>query len=87
MLDVTLAPGVAPPIPDPARRFHTTGSCGLCGNALIEAFWSTMQREPPDRTSWDYRAQLASAIFERIEGFYNPRRRHHQPRQLQPRRR
>ncbi|EXJ51517.1 hypothetical protein AS96_09115 [Microbacterium sp. MRS-1] len=35
-----------------------------------------MQRELLDRTSWDSRAQLASAMFEWIEGFYNPRRRH-----------
>ena len=45
-------------------------------NALIESFWSTMQRELLDRTVWDSRAQLASAMFEWIEGFYNPRRRH-----------
>lgn len=35
-----------------------------------------MQRELLDRTTWDSRAQLASAMFEWIEGFYNPRRRH-----------
>ncbi len=35
-----------------------------------------MQRELLDRTSWGSRAQLASAMFEWIEGFYNPRRRH-----------
>ncbi|WP_082450452.1 integrase core domain-containing protein [Microbacterium sp. Leaf203] len=45
-------------------------------NALIESFWSTMQPELLDRTNWDPRAQLASAMFEGIEGFYNPRRRH-----------
>ena len=45
-------------------------------NALIESFWSTMQRELLDRTSWDSRTQLASAMFEWIEGFHNPRHRH-----------
>lgn len=45
-------------------------------NALIESFWSTMQRELLDRTTWDSRTQLASAMFDWIEGFYNPRRRH-----------
>ncbi|MFC8503818.1 integrase core domain-containing protein [Pedococcus sp. NPDC057267] len=45
-------------------------------NALIESFWSTMQRELLDRQSWSTRVQLASAIFEWIEGWYNPRRRH-----------
>ncbi|MCW3492140.1 formate dehydrogenase accessory sulfurtransferase FdhD [Microbacterium sp. SSM24] len=37
VLDVALAPGVAPPDPDLARRFYTTSSCGLCGKASIEA--------------------------------------------------
>ena len=45
-------------------------------NALIESFWSTMQRELLDRQHWSSRVQLASAIFEWIEGWYNPRRRH-----------
>ncbi|WP_214466227.1 formate dehydrogenase accessory sulfurtransferase FdhD [Microbacterium flavescens] len=37
VLDVALAPGVAPPDPDLARRFYTTSSCGLCGKASIDA--------------------------------------------------
>src|SRR6187431_512071 len=37
VLDVTLAPGVAPPDPDLTRNFYTTSSCGLCGKASIEA--------------------------------------------------
>lgn len=45
-------------------------------NGLMESFWSTMQRELLDRRIWDSSAELGSAIFERIEGFYNPRRRH-----------
>ena len=35
-----------------------------------------MQRELLDRHDWATRTELASAIFEWIEGFYNPRRRH-----------
>ena len=45
-------------------------------NALIESFWSTMQRELLDRSNWASRAELSSAMFEWIEGFYNPTRRH-----------
>lgn len=45
-------------------------------NALIESFWSTMQRELLDRTNWTLKTQLASAMFEWIEAFYNPTRRH-----------
>ena len=36
----------------------------------------TLQLELLDRRSWTTRAELASAIFEWIEGWYNPRRRH-----------
>lgn len=35
-----------------------------------------MQRELLDRKHWESRVELASAIFEWIEGWYNPRRRH-----------
>jgi transposase InsO family protein len=44
---------------------------------MIESFWSTMQRELLDtRTVWDTPEQLGAAIFEWIEAWYNPRRRH-----------
>jgi putative transposase len=43
---------------------------------MIESFWSTMQRELLDRQHWTTRDQLATAIFEWIEAFYNPVRRH-----------
>ena len=44
-------------------------------NTMMESFWSTMQRELLDRRQWSTRAELGSAIFEWIEGFYNPHRR------------
>jgi FdhD protein len=37
VLDVTLAPGVAPPDPSHDRNFYMTSSCGLCGKASIDA--------------------------------------------------
>jgi len=65
------------------HRLRSAGLLGSMGrvassvdNALIESFWSTMQRELLDRRSWASRQELASAIFEWIEGWYNPRRRH-----------
>lgn len=65
------------------HRLRQAGLLGSMGrvassvdNALIESFWSTMQRELLDRASWGSKTELASAIFEWIEGFYNPRRRH-----------
>ena len=45
-------------------------------NTMIESFWSTMQRELLDTQSWLTRSELAAAIFEWIEAWYNPRRRH-----------
>ena len=37
VLDVALAPGVAPPDPSLERSFYTTSSCGLCGKASLDA--------------------------------------------------
>ncbi len=45
-------------------------------NTMMESVWSSMQRELLDRRAWSTREELASAIFEWIEGFYNPTRRH-----------
>ena len=44
--------------------------------ALMESSWSSMQRDLLDRSTWTTRAELASAIFEEIEAFSNPARRH-----------
>ena len=45
-------------------------------NAMMESFFGTLQRELLDRRRWTTRKELASAIFEWIEAWYNPRRRH-----------
>jgi transposase InsO family protein len=62
------------------RAAGLLGSMGRVGsaldNAMIESFFGTLQRELLDRQTWPTRAELASAIFEWIEGWYNPRRRH-----------
>jgi transposase InsO family protein len=56
------------------------GSMGRVGsaydNAMMESFFSTLQRELLDRRRWQTRGELASAIFEWIEAWYNPHRRH-----------
>jgi transposase InsO family protein len=56
------------------------GSMGRVGsaydNAMMESFFSTLQRELLDRRHWTTRKELASAIFEWIEAWYNPHRRH-----------
>ncbi|MCM3556829.1 integrase core domain-containing protein [Janibacter melonis] len=43
---------------------------------VSQSLWSTMQRELLDRRHWTSRVDLAAAIFEWIEGWYNPHRRH-----------
>ena len=45
-------------------------------NALMESFFGSMQIELLDRRPWATRTELATAMFEWIEAFYNPRRRH-----------
>ncbi|WP_272027930.1 integrase core domain-containing protein, partial [Kocuria rosea] len=45
-------------------------------NAMMESFWSTMQIELLNCQKWKTRIELANAIFEYIEVFYNRRRRH-----------
>jgi putative transposase len=45
-------------------------------NAMIESFWSSMQIELLDRKRWKTRLELANAIFDYIEVFYNRQRRH-----------
>jgi putative transposase len=53
------------------------GSVGDCyDNSMMESFWGTMQLELLDSQAWETRDQLATAIFEWIECWYNPRRRH-----------
>ena len=53
------------------------GSVGDCfDNSVAEAFFSGLQRELLDQHHWTTRAQLATAIFEWIECWYNPHRRH-----------
>lgn len=53
------------------------GSVGDCyDNALCESFFATLECELIDRATWRSRDEAMLAIFEFIEGFYNPRRRH-----------
>ncbi len=53
------------------------GSVGDCyDNAMMESFWSTLQLEVLDQRTWRTRGELANAIFEWIECWYNPTRRH-----------
>ena len=45
-------------------------------NAAVETFFKTIKAELIWRRSWATRRQAEMAIFEYLNGFYNPRRRH-----------
>jgi putative transposase len=60
-----------------AELLGSMGTVGDCyDNAMMESFWGTMQLELLDINKWPTRAELASAMFEWIECWYNPYRRH-----------
>jgi putative transposase len=60
-----------------AGLLGSMGTVGDCyDNAMMESFWGTMQLELLDTRIWRTREELANAIFEWIECWYNPYRRH-----------
>jgi len=53
------------------------GSVGDCfDNAMCESFFATLECELLDRQSLRTQAEARLAVFEFIEGWYNPQRRH-----------
>ena len=53
------------------------GSVGDCyDNALCESFFATLECELLDRRSFRSREEAGRVVFEFIEGWYNPHRRH-----------
>lgn len=53
------------------------GTVGDCyDNAMCESFFATLECELLDRQHFDTHAKAKGAIFDFIEGWYNPRRRH-----------
>jgi putative transposase len=60
-----------------AGLLASMGSVGDCfDNSVAESFFGTLQLELLDEHRWANRQQLALAIFDWIEAWYNPRRRH-----------
>lgn len=45
-------------------------------NAAVETFFKTLKTELIWRRNWETRRPAVLALFQYINGFYNPRRRH-----------
>jgi putative transposase len=60
-----------------ARIVPSMGSTGDCyDNALAESFFATLECELVARTRWRTQQEARTAVFDFIETFYNPHRRH-----------
>ncbi len=73
------------------RRLRAAGLLGSMGtigdcfdNSAIESFFGTMQVELLDEHRWATRKQLALGMFDWIETWYNPLRRHSYCKMLSP---
>jgi putative transposase len=62
------------------RQAGITPSMGTVGdcfdNAMAESFFASLECELIDRSRWRTYIDARGAVFDYIEGFYNPRRRH-----------
>ena len=53
-----------------------SGKGNCYDNAAVETFFKSLKAEVLWRQNWPTRRQAETAIFQYINGFYNPRRRH-----------
>ena len=59
-------------IPPPFGRFALQIAC----RATVESFFKSLKAELVWRRNWQTRREVEVALFEYINGFYNPRRKH-----------
>ena len=57
-------------------RPSMSGKGNCYDNAAVETFFKSLKAEVLWRQTWPTRRQAETAIFQYINGFYNPRRRH-----------
>ena len=57
-------------------KVSMSGKGNCYDNAAVETFFKTIKAELIWRDTWETRRKTEMAIFEYINGFYNPRRRH-----------
>ena len=68
-----------------ARVRPSMGSVGDCyDNAMCESFFATLECELLDRHKFTSQAEARMAVFDFIEGWYNPHRRHRSLGQMSP---
>lgn len=79
VLDVTLAPGVAPPAASSTRNFTTTSACGVCGKTSIDSVETASAFDPaadPVTVSADFllglpeRLRTHQAVFDKTGGLH-----------------
>jgi putative transposase len=57
-------------------KVSMSGKGNCYDNAAVETFFKTLKAELIWRSAWQTRRKAELALFEYINGFYNPRRRH-----------
>lgn len=79
VVDVTLAPHLAPPDASLERSFYTTSSCGLCGKSSLDAVrtsaaWSVsddpLRIDPGVLATLPDRLRQAQRVFDRTGGLH-----------------
>ena len=58
------------------RLMRENGKGNCYDNSMVETFFKSIKAELIWRNRWETRRQAEGAIFQYINGFYNPRRRH-----------
>lgn len=53
-----------------------SGKGNCYDNAAVESFFNSLKAEMVWRRNWQTRREVEVALFEYINSFYNPRRRH-----------
>ena len=53
-----------------------SGKGNCYDNSMVETLFKSIKAELIWRNRWEIRRQAEGAIFQYINGFYNPRRRH-----------
>ena len=53
-----------------------SGKCNCYDNSAVKSFFKSLKAELVWRRNWQTRREVEVALFEYINGFYNPRRKH-----------